>query len=169
MQIALHSIRNATIVIIKAISLLYTGNLSHIGDLITLTDLVLKAGQEDQVPEYPLDGTIDLRAEEDSPMEAPALAGTAVTVGAPHKTATTEGHPDEPDVAQHHSRYKVSHLTSSPNLSQVDEGQLYPDRAPDGYKTIPYKLATSHETRLQIIKGQGQSRGRSKYPSPQQI
>ena len=80
----------------------YAGSLSQIGDLITLTDLVLEAGQEDQVPEHPLDGAIDLRMEEDSSTEAPAVTGTAVTVGAPSKTAIT-GHLDEADTAQHHS------------------------------------------------------------------
>ena len=108
MRTALHSIKNATTVTLKAISLLYAGNLSQIGDLITLADLVLEAGQEDQVPEHPLDGTIDLRAEEDSPTEAPALAGTAVTVEAPHKTATTEGYLDEADAAQHHSDIRLA-------------------------------------------------------------
>ena len=44
-------------------------------------------------------------------------------------------------------RYKVSHLTSSPNLSQVDESQLYTDRAPDGYR--------SFHTTLQLITKQG--------------
>ena len=44
-------------------------------------------------------------------------------------------------------RYKVSHLTSSPNLSQVDEGQLYTNRAPDGYR--------SFHTTLQLITKQG--------------
>ena len=71
----------------------------------TLADLVLQAHQEDQHPEHPLDGTIDLRAEENSPTEAPAVTGTAVTVvtvGAPHKTATTEGHPVKADAAHHH-------------------------------------------------------------------
>ena len=108
MQIALHSIKNATIVTLKVISLLYAENLSQIGDLITLTDLVLEAGQEDQVPEHPLNGAIDLRAEEDIPTEAPALAGTAVTVEAPHKIATTESHPDEADTAQHHSDIRLA-------------------------------------------------------------
>ena len=40
-------------------------------------------------------------------------------------------------------RYKVSHLTSSPNLSQVDESQLYTDRAPGGYR--------SFHTTLQLV------------------
>ena len=44
-------------------------------------------------------------------------------------------------------RYKVSHLTSSPNLSQVDEVQLYTDRAPDGYRSL--------HTTLQLITEQG--------------
>ena len=61
--------------------------LCQIGDLITLIDPVPEAGQEDQLPEHPLDGTIDLKAEEDSPTEAPAVTETAATVGAPHKTA----------------------------------------------------------------------------------
>ena len=91
MQTAPHSIKNA--------SLLYVGNLSQIGNLITLTDLVLEAGQEDQLPEHPLDDAIDLRAEEDSHTEASAVAGT---VEAPHKTAITKGHPDKADTAQHH-------------------------------------------------------------------
>ena len=76
--------------------------LSQIGDLITLIDLVPEAGQEDQLPEHPLDGTIDLKTEEDSPTEAPAVAETVATVGAPHKTPTTKGHQDKATAAQHH-------------------------------------------------------------------
>ena len=94
-----HSIKNAIIVTLKAISLLYAGNLSLIGNLITLGDLVPEAGQKDQHPEHPLGGTIDLKAEEDSPTEAPAVAETAATVGAPRKTAITEGHQDIADAA----------------------------------------------------------------------
>ena len=82
MQIALHSIKNATIVTLKAILLLYAGNQSQIGDLITLIDLVPEAGQGDQAPEHPLDGARDLKAEEDSPTEAPAVTETVATVGA---------------------------------------------------------------------------------------
>ena len=44
-------------------------------------------------------------------------------------------------------RYKVSHLTSSIDQSQVDEGQLYTDMAPDGHRSF-------HMT-LQLITKQG--------------
>ena len=76
-----------------------------------LEDLVLEAGQEDQAPELPVDGAIDLKAEEDSHTEAPALAGIAATVEVPHKTTTTEGHLDIADVVQHHldTRLATSH------------------------------------------------------------
>ena len=43
--------------------------------------------------------------------------------------------------------YKVSHLTSSIDQSQVDEGQLYTDMAPDGHR--------SFHTTLQLITKQG--------------
>ena len=68
-----------------------------------LIDLVPEAGQEAPVPEHPLDSTIDLKAEEDSPTRAPAaVTETVATVGVPHKTATTEGPQDEAGTAQHH-------------------------------------------------------------------
>ena len=44
-------------------------------------------------------------------------------------------------------RYKVSHLTSSLDLSQVDEGQLYTDKAPNGHR--------SFHTTLQLVTKQG--------------
>ena len=147
MQTAPHSIKNATIVTLKAISLLYAGNLSQIGNLITLADLVLEAGQEDQVPEHPLDGAIDLRAEEDSPTEAPALAGNSSNSRSPLQDHHNRRSPRRSRCSPTPFRYKVSHLTSSPNLSQVDEGQLYTDRAPNGYR--------SFHTTLQLITKQG--------------
>ena len=43
-------------------------------------------------------------------------------------------------------RYKVSHLTSSLDLSQVDEGQLYTDKAPDGHRLFhtTFQLVTKN-------------------------
>ena len=66
-------------------------------------------------------------------------------------------------------RYKVSHLTSSLDLFQADEGQLYTDKASDGHRLF--------HTALQLVTKQGcksllvkiNPRGRGKYHSTQQI
>ena len=107
-RIAQRSTKNAITAIPKVISLPYAGNPNQIGDLIILEDLVLEAGREDPAPELPVDGALDHKAEEDSHTEAPAHADIAATAEVPHKTTTTEDHPDAADVVPHRSDTRLA-------------------------------------------------------------
>ena len=101
--VALHLIKNAINAITKGISLPSAGNPKQIGDQVTyIIDLVLEAGQEDQLPDQTVEGAIDLRAEEDNPTEVLAVTEVAATVEVLHKTATTEDLQDVADTVQHY-------------------------------------------------------------------